>query len=81
MENLLGDSHQAVYGEQLQDFILTGTIGGRFYGLYQGIPMVQYGPNFKNIHSFDEAVEIKSIRKVTQTVALFIANWCGLEKI
>ena len=28
---------------------------------------------------FDERVSVDSIRKVTQAIALFIADWCGLE--
>ena len=32
-------------------------------------------------HGYDEAVDLDSVRKVTQTIALFIADWCGLEPI
>ena len=28
---------------------------------------------------FDERVSVDSIRKETQAIALFIADWCGLE--
>ena len=35
----------------------------------------------RDIHGFDECVEIESIRKVTQALALFVAEWCGLEPV
>lgn len=34
----------------------------------------------ERIHGFDERVNLESIRRVTQTVALFMADWCGLAK-
>ena len=44
---------------------------------YAGIPTLVYGPTAERIHAFDERVEIESVRRVTQTIALFIAQWCG----
>ena len=38
-----------------------------------------YGPKAEDIHAFDERVELDSVRKVTQAIALFIAEWCGVE--
>jgi acetylornithine deacetylase len=40
-----------------------------------------YGPNALDIHAFDERVELESVRKVTQAIALFIAEWCGVEGV
>ena len=31
----------------------------------------------ENIHGLDERVSIPSIRRVTKTIARFIADWCG----
>jgi acetylornithine deacetylase len=39
---------------------------------------VLYGPNARNIHGYDEAVELESVRAVTKSLALFIADWCGV---
>jgi len=38
-----------------------------------------YGPRAENIRAFDACVELASVRRVTQAVALFIAEWCDLE--
>jgi acetylornithine deacetylase len=40
-----------------------------------------YGPRARLIHSYDEAVDLDSVRRVTQTLALFVARWCGLEPV
>ncbi|UCE31321.1 MAG: ArgE/DapE family deacylase [Burkholderiales bacterium] len=71
--------HAAVYGEALPQFASTGTTDARFFGLYEDIPSLVYGPQAENIHAFDERVNLESVRRVTQTIALFIADWCGLE--
>jgi acetylornithine deacetylase len=31
------------------------------------------------MHGFDEAVELDSLRKTTKAIALFVADWCGVE--
>lgn len=78
---LLEACHKRVYGQSLERRVFTGTTDARFFGLYAGIPAMVYGPNAEDIHAFDERVELDSVRKVTQAIALFIADWCGLEKI
>ena len=45
-----------------------------------GLPALVYGPQSDDVHGFDERVNIESIRKITQSTALFIAEWCGLQK-
>ncbi len=37
-------------------------------------------PESDDIHGFDERVNLESMRKITQATALFIAEWCGLQK-
>jgi len=76
---VLAGAHQTVFGGALQRMVLTGTTDARFFGLYAGIPGMVYGPRAEDIHGFDERVDIESIRQVTQAIALFIADWCGLE--
>ncbi|MEC8889501.1 MAG: ArgE/DapE family deacylase, partial [Pseudomonadota bacterium] len=44
-------------------------------------PCLVYGPVSKDIHAFDERVSLASVQRITGTIALFIANWCGLEKL
>ena len=53
----------------------------RFFGLYADTPAIVYGPICRLPHGYDEAVDLESVRKVTQTLALFVADWCGLEPI
>jgi acetylornithine deacetylase len=77
---VLAQAHQTVFGEALKDRTSTGTADNRFFGLYAGIPALVYGPQSDDIHGFDERVNLESVRKITQATALFIAQWCGLQK-
>ena len=79
-ETTLRSSHQAIYGNDLPDRMLTGTTDARFFGLYADMPALVYGPVAENIHGFDERVNLESCMQVTKSIALFIADWCGLEK-
>jgi acetylornithine deacetylase len=72
--------HHASFGEALLGRNITATTDARFFGLYAGIPALVYGPQAEDYHGFDERVNLESVRKVTRTIALFIADWCGLEK-
>jgi acetylornithine deacetylase len=76
---LLEQCHAQIVGSALTQRALTATTDARFYGLYAGIPALVYGPRAENIHAFDERVELDSMRRVTKTLALFIAGWCGVE--
>ena len=76
----LGAAHRAVFGRALDEVATTATTDARFFGLYAGIPALVYGPNSESIHGFDERVDLDSVRRITQAMALFIADWCGLEK-
>lgn len=80
VRSVLAHAHYSVFGEALRDMTATGTADNRFFGLYAGIPALVYGPQSDDIHGFDERVNLESIRKITQATALFIAEWCGLQK-
>ena len=43
------------------------------------MPTLVYGPKSLDIHGFDERVHLESLRRVTKTIALFIAQWCGVS--
>jgi acetylornithine deacetylase len=77
----LESAHRTVTGQGLNKAAITATTDGRFFGLYADTPALVYGPRAEAIHGFNERVELDSVRRVTQTTALFIADWCGLEKI
>ncbi len=76
----LEQAHRIVSGERLQKFSVTATTDARFFGLYANTPALVYGPVAAAIHGFNERVNLESMRRVTQAIALFIADWCGLEK-
>lgn len=81
-EKALKLSHfEAFEGQNLESFITPGYLDTRVHALYDKIPALCYGPISNAIHGFDEAVSISSIKKITIAYALFIARWCGLEKI
>ncbi len=78
---MLGTAHRAVFGNELEERAVTFTTDARFFVLYADTPALVYGPKSEAIHGFDERVDLESLRRITQTMALFIADWCGLEKI
>ncbi len=80
-ERTLSACHQVAYGTPLEEVVSTATTDARFFGLYAGIPGLVYGPRSEAVHGFDERVDLESVRRNTQAIALFIADWCGLEKI
>lgn len=79
-EATLGRSHAAAYGKSLETMVTPGYLDGRVFVLYAGMPCLVYGPYSENIHGFDERVSLSSVKRVTGSIALFIAEWCGLEK-
>ena len=50
------------------------------FTIYGDMPTLVYGPKSRDIHGFDERVHIESLRLVTKTIALFVADWCGIEE-
>ncbi len=75
----LGQAHQQVTGNELQSFPVTATTDARFFGLYADTPALVYGPEARAIHGFNECVNLESMRRGTQSIALFIGQWCGLD--
>jgi len=63
----------------LKEVSLTATTDARFFGLYADIPALVYGPTAEDIHGFDERVSLASMRDVARSIALFMAQWCGLQ--
>ena len=80
-EQTLGRAHARAYGSSLESFVTPGYLDGRVFVLYGDCPCLVYGPYSENIHGFDERVSLSSVKRVTGSIALFIAEWCGLEKI
>jgi acetylornithine deacetylase len=80
-EAVLGHSHHAVFGEELKSFTTPGYLDAVLFTKYAGIPSLVYGPVSEAIHGYDERVNIESVRRITKTIALFIAEWCGVREI
>ena len=66
-------------GAELPAYVMPAYLDARVFALYGGAPALVYGPRSRAIHGFDEAVELDSIRRATKAIALFVADWCGVE--
>jgi len=77
----LETAHRRVTGRDLEKTPITATTDARFFGLYADTPALVYGPTSEAIHGFNERVNLDSVRRTTQSIALFIADWCGLESL
>ncbi len=79
-EEIIMRAHRAAFdGAGLQEISSTATTDARIFDVYGKIPALVYGPLAEDIHGFDERVELDSVRRVTQAIALFVAEWCGVE--
>lgn len=77
----LAGAHRRVFGTDLDEVASTATTDARFFGLYGDMPALVYGPRAELAHGFDERVHLGSLRKITQAMVLFIADWCGVEPV
>ena len=80
-EAVLAAAHLAATEKELQSFMTAGYLDTRVYALYDRIPALCYGPFSENIHGIDERVSLASLKRITSAMAIFIADWCGLEAI
>lgn len=76
-EATLARVHETVFNKKLESFTTPGYLDGRVFTLYGNTPTLVYGPVSEAIHGFDERVDIESVRRITKSIALFIAEWCG----
>jgi acetylornithine deacetylase len=79
-EAALRRSYDAVYRGELPALAFTATTDTRYYGLNADMPSLCFGASADSIHGFNESVDLASLRKATATMALFVADWCGIEK-
>lgn len=80
-EAVLGRAHQAALGKPLRSFMTPAYLDARVHALYDRIPALCYGPMGENIHAFDERVSLASVKRITGAMALFVAEWCGVESV
>jgi acetylornithine deacetylase len=79
-EAVLARAHHSATGRPLESFMTAGYLDARVYALYDKIPALCYGPYSQNIHGVDERVSLASVKRVTTAMALFVAEWCGVER-
>lgn len=80
-EKVLAESHSEVFRAELNDTTMPAYLDARVAMLYDDTPALVYGPVSEHIHGFDERVSLSSTKSVTKTVALFMAEWCGVEAV
>jgi acetylornithine deacetylase len=80
-EAAFGKAFATVYGGTVSDLAFTALTDTRFYGLYYNIPSLCFGATGAAMHGFNEYVDLESLRQSTKAIALFVAEWCGLERI
>lgn len=78
-EDCLRKAHAQVFASELGALVVPAYLDARVFVLYDDTPALVYGPLGERIHAFDERVSLESLKQVTKTVALFMAEWCGLE--
>lgn len=80
MMRLLADVHRRVADAPVEFLASTATTDARFFQIYGNIPATCYGPVGGGYHGIDEWVSIDSMMQVAEVLAVFMAEWCGLEK-
>lgn len=80
IQTLMG-CHAAVRETAAETVALTATTDLKFFHLYGNIPCTCYGPRGGSAHGIDEWVSVQSMLDITAVYALFIARWCGLNRV
>ena len=81
-EAVLAEAHanaNAPGAAPLEAFVMAAYLDAAVYSVHGGIPSLVYGPIAENFHAIDERVSLPSLRRVTKTIALFVASWCGVR--
>ncbi len=77
---VLAQAHRIVMGSEAATLASTATTDVRFFQLYGDTPATCYGPTGGSYHGIDEWVSLDSILQVSEVLALFTSEWCGLER-
>ena len=79
-ERSLAVAHRLVNeGRDLSSYVMTAYLDSAVFAVHAGIPALVYGPVAENVHAIDERVSLSSLLRVTKAIALFAADWCGVE--
>ena len=77
---VLQQAHRLAHDAELGSYIMTCYLDAALFAVHANMPALVYGPVSENIHGIDERVSLSSLRRVTKTIALFAAAWCGVER-
>lgn len=77
-EEVLKRAHHNVRGTDLSRYVMACYLDAALFANHAGIPALTYGPVSENVHGIDERVSLSSLKRVTETIALFAAEWCGI---
>lgn len=72
-------SYADITGHDLRRYPATGLTDGRHFVLHQGTPVACFGPDAQDIHGIDESVGLDSMHDITRSIAVTMAEWCGVE--
>jgi len=79
-EASLRAAHRRVQnGSELNAYVMTCYLDAAVFAVHGNIPSLVYGPVAENIHGIDERISLPSLKRVTKTLALFAADWCGIR--
>jgi acetylornithine deacetylase len=73
--------HRDIAGRPLEVLPFTGTTDAKFFNLYGNTPAICYGPHGESYHGIDEWVSIASMVEVSAVLAVFVARWCGVNRL
>lgn len=80
-EEILRGAHAATHaGANLNAYVMACYLDAAIFSVHGNIPSLVYGPVAENIHGIDERVSLSSLKRVTKTLALFAADWCGVTE-
>lgn len=80
-EETLRNAHAATHaGDDLNSYVMACYLDAAVFSVHGNIPSLVYGPITENIHGIDERVSLSSLKRVTKTLALFAADWCGTRE-
>ncbi|WP_395678431.1 ArgE/DapE family deacylase [Inquilinus sp.] len=80
-EACLQAAHARVHdGRPLESHVMPCYLDAAIFAVHGNIPALVYGPIAENIHGIDERVDLSSLKRVTKALALFAADWCGIEE-
>ena len=78
----IAKAHLDIVGAQATTTSFTGTTDAKFFNLYGETPAICYGPSGgANIHGIDEWASIDSLMQTVVVLAVFMARWCGVNRL